>query len=164
MKIGIIIVFHNNELLIDKELFARQIEELSNVNFCLVNNESKDNTYEILKEIKELTENVSVVNIKKFKSDVSAIKAGARFMFSQSKYKHLGYVNMNLLNNKFQGLNSILDRIIKYQDEIIEYDNMSKAKYKKRTNPFQSMFSALDYLTKITLEKQPEKIIYLSKL
>jgi hypothetical protein len=53
MKIGLIIIFYNNENGINKYLFSKQIKKTQNINFCLVNNCSNDKTYQILKEIKE---------------------------------------------------------------------------------------------------------------
>lgn len=164
MKTGIIIVFHNHETHIDKALFIRYADQLSNLKFCLVNNESRDNTYDILKEIKEECNNVSVVNIKKFKSDVSAVKAGARYMYNQHKFKNLGYVNVNLLNYKYQDLNYILQAILQHQDSIIEYHKTVTSKQNRKTTLFQKLFSVIDYLTKLKLEKRAENIVYLSKL
>ena len=66
MKIGIIIIFYNNENGINKYLFSKQIKKTQNINFCLVNNCSNDKTYQILKEIKEeCGSTVSIVNVKK---------------------------------------------------------------------------------------------------
>lgn len=164
MKTGIIIVFHNYEKHIDKALFIKYAEQLSNIKFCLVNNESKDDTYEILKEIKEQSKNVSVVNIKKFKSDVSAVKAGARYMNSHNKFKHLGYVNTNLLDNEYPKLNYIIQALLEHQDSIFDYDKKINAKQIKRATLFQKLFSVIDYLSKLKLEKQVENIVYVSKL
>lgn len=163
MKTGIIIVFHNSESIINKDEFIRYIKQLAPLIFCLVNNESKDNTYELLKEIKEQTENVYVVNIKKFKSDLSAVRAGARFMFNQHKYKHLGYVNLNLLNRKYQDLNYIFQGIIEYQDSILEYDQNIKKGQIKRSTMFQRLFSVIDYLSKLKIDKETQSIRFQSK-
>ena len=70
MNTGIIIVFHNNEALINKEIFIKYIQQLTNIVFCLVNNESKDNTYAILKEMKRQSQNIHIVNIKKHQSEL----------------------------------------------------------------------------------------------
>ncbi|WP_290470252.1 glycosyltransferase [Lacinutrix sp. MedPE-SW] len=83
MKIGIIIIFHNNEDDIDTKYFIDKISQTKHLELCFVNNESRDSTYQLLEEIKYQCSNVSIVNIKKFKSDVSAVRAGARYMFSQ---------------------------------------------------------------------------------
>ena len=83
MKTGIIIIFHNNEKHIDTDIFVKQLRQSNNIQFCLVNNASKDNTMQALQEVKDAgLPNVSLVDIRKFKSDVSAVRAGARFMFS----------------------------------------------------------------------------------
>ena len=89
MKIGIIIIFYNNENDIDKDLFSKQIKKTQNIKFCLVNNCSKDKTYQILKEIKEECDSiVSIVNVKKIGSETSAKRAGARYMINQFELKY----------------------------------------------------------------------------
>ncbi|MBT8260150.1 MAG: family 2 glycosyl transferase, partial [Bacteroidia bacterium] len=89
---------------------------------CFVNNDSNDSTQLLLNEIKEHCSNVSVVNIKKNKSDLSTVRAGARFMFSQFNLKHIGYVNTNILENKTNDLNRLIKIITKNQDSIIKHN------------------------------------------
>lgn len=146
MKIGIIIVFHDNEKEIDTTFFIEQIKQTSNLELCLVNNNSKDNTFDLLRDVKEECNNVSVVNVRKFKSDMSAVKAGARFMFNEFNLKHLGYVSTNMLNIKHHGLNELLKVISDNQDIILNYDIKM---LKKKQTLFQSLFSLLDYLKKL---------------
>jgi hypothetical protein len=164
MKIGVIIIFHNHEKEINIDLFTSNCNASKNIEFCLVNNDSKDDTYLILKEIKEACDNVSVVNIKKFKSDVSAVKSGARYMYNNFKLNHIGYVNLNLLNKRYQGLSSIILAIIDHQDSIIEYDKAILKKHTMKKTLFQKLFSVVDYLTKIKIESQVENIEYLGRL
>ena len=147
MKIGIIIIFHNNEEEIETNFFIEQIKQASNLELCLVNNNSKDNTYSLLSDVKEACDNVSLVNVRKFKSDTSAVRAGARFMSSQFNLKHLGYVSVNMLNIKHHGLNGLVKLITDNQEAIINYNIESLTK--KRTL-FHRVFSLLDYLKKIT--------------
>ncbi|WP_405575325.1 glycosyltransferase [Winogradskyella sp. Asnod2-B02-A] len=146
MKTGIIIIFHNNEKEMDTTYFIEQIKQTSNLELCLVNNDSKDNTYDLLRDVKDECDNVSVVNVRKFKSDMAAVKAGARFMFSEFDLKHLGYVSINMLNIKYHGLNGLIEVITENQDAILNYK--IKTLQKKQTL-FQSLFSLLDYLKKI---------------
>ncbi len=103
MKTGIILIFHNNERDINSEIFIKDLQQTENIELCLVNNDSKDDTFRILQEIKEACKNVSVVNIKKFKSDISAVRAGARFMFNNFDMSHIGYVSTLEFNNKYLG-------------------------------------------------------------
>lgn len=146
MKNGIIIIFHNNEAQIDTSFFIEQIKQTSNLELCFVDNNSKDNTYEMLIDIKDSCSNVSVVNVKKFKSDMSAVKAGARYMFNEFNLKHIGYVSTSILKIKYHGLNELIKVIAENQEAILNYNMIS---LKRKQTLFQSLFSLLDYLKKI---------------
>jgi GT2 family glycosyltransferase len=121
MKIGIIIVFHNNEKEIDTKFFIEHLNQTTDLELCLVNNASKDKTYPLLKEIKETCTNASIVNIKKFKSANSAVRAGARYMFNQFDLNHLGYVSSNLMHINYQDLNGLIQSITENQDVLLNY-------------------------------------------
>ena len=97
MKLGIIIICHNNENDINIDNCVKYLNKVKDIEICLVNNNSKDNTYNVLKEIKEYCNHVSLVDIKKFKSDNSAVKAGARFMSSQFNLKYLGVFYISII-------------------------------------------------------------------
>ena len=149
MKTGIIIIFHNNENAIDPSFFIEQINQTSNLELCLVNNDSKDSTYDLLHEIKDSCDNVSVLNVRKFKSDVAAVKAGARFMYSAFQLKNVGYVSINMLNTKYYGVNGLIKIIAENQDVIINYRSNP---LKKKQTLFQSLFSVMDYLKNLKIE------------
>lgn len=149
MKTGIIIIFHNNDNEMDPSFFIEQIKQTSNLELCLVNNDSKDSTYDLLNEVKDSCDNVSVINIRKFKSDVAAVKAGARFLFSAFQLKNVGYVSINMLNTKYHGLNSLIKMIAENQDVI---NNYSHKTLKKKQTLFQSLFSVIDYLKNLEIE------------
>ncbi|MFT5249819.1 MAG: hypothetical protein ACI93P_001551 [bacterium] len=150
MKIGIIIIFNNNENDIDKDLFSKQIKKTQNIKFCLVNNCSKDKTYQILKEIKEECDSiVSIVNVKKIGSETSAKRAGARYMINQFELKHLGYINtkpVDLANDSFYNL---IKNISDYQKEILEYNIENLKKKEIRKMKYQSLFSVIENIKKI---------------
>ena len=154
MKTGIIIIFHNNEKEIDTSFFIEQIKQTKNLELCLVNNDSKDNTYQLLKEITEACNNVSVVNIKKFKPDNSAVRSGARFMFNKFDLKHLGYVTTNLLNIRYHGLNGLIKAINENEEFILDYNQNSVKKHKMKQTLFQSLFSVIGYLKNLKIENK----------
>lgn len=150
MKIGIIIIFHNNEIDINSKTFIKQVNQAKNIEFCLVNNASKDNTLNKLIEIKEARmDNVSIVDIKKFKSDLAAVRAGARFMTNQFNLHHLGYVSTNLINIKYEGLNVLIKLISENQKIILDYNINTIAKKEIKLTLFQSLFSIIDCLKKL---------------
>lgn len=163
MKTGIIIIFHNYEKEININFFISYCKKVRDIEFCLVDNDSKDDTYLLLEEVKEQCENVSIVNIKKFKSDVSAVKSGARYMYNHFKLNHLGYIHANLLNKQYQGFNTIIQTIIEHQEAIIKYDKKIIKSHRVRKTLFQKLFSVAEYLTKLELEKQVDNFHYQSK-
>lgn len=148
MKLGIIIICNNNENDIDICNCVKYLNNVKNMEICLVNNNSTDNTYDVLREIKENCENVSIVNIKKRKSDNSAVKAGARFMSSQFNIKHLGFINTNMIR-KYQNLSLLIKTIQDHQIDILEYNNRISNEKSMKQTMFQSLFSIVDYLSKI---------------
>ena len=160
MKIGIIIIFNNNEKDIDTDFFIKQIEQSFNLELCFVNNDSNDNTQLLLNEIKENCSNVSVVNIKKNTSDVSAVRAGARFMFSQFNLKHIGYVNTNVLENKTNKLNSLIKTITKNQDSILKHNIEVLKKQVVKPTLYQSLFSVVEYLKSLNKKIEFVKLQY----
>lgn len=150
MKIGIIIVFHNNENDIEPKCFVRHVNEAKDLALCLVNNASKDGTYELLKEIKaSCLGSVSLVDVKRFKSDVSAVRSGARVMFNQSDLKHIGYFNVNLFHTETCNISELIQIISKNQDTILKYNLKVMASKEMKQTLFQSVFSIADYLDKL---------------
>ena len=145
MKIGIIIICSNNENDIDIGLCIKHLNKVKDIEICLVNNNSKDNTYNILKEINERCKNVSIVNVKKLKSDNSAVKAGARFMSSQHNLKYLGFVNTNMIS-KYKDLSLLIKTIRDNQVDISKYNERFLNKKRKKLTMFQSLFPVMDYI------------------
>jgi glycosyltransferase involved in cell wall biosynthesis len=153
MKLGIIIICYNNEEGIDVSHCAKYLNKIKDIKICLVNNHSKDNTYEILKELKEDCENVSIVNIKKFKPDSSAVKAGARFMSSQYNLKYLGFVTMHRMQ-EYENLNRLLKDIKDNKGALLEYNQSFLNKKGIKLTMFQSLFSVIDYLERMQLKSK----------
>ncbi|GAA4270101.1 glycosyltransferase [Hyunsoonleella aestuarii] len=151
MKIGIIIICYNNENDIDIGQCAKYLNELKDIEICLVNNDSKDNTYNLLEELKEHCVNVSILDIKRFKSDNSAVRAGARFMSNQFSLKYLGYVNSNSLF-KYHSIVLLFKAIRDNQVDILNYNQSFLNKKGIRLTMFQSLFPVMDYLEKMNIE------------
>jgi hypothetical protein len=149
MKIGMIIIFRNNEEEIDTDFIIKQSNDAKNLEMCLVNNDSKDSTYEVLKEIKEACTNVSVVNIKKVKSDDSAIRAGARYMFNQLDLQHIGYLTTSSLQDKCNTPYTIIKVVSENQSEILKYNIQVRNNREVKQTLFKNLFSIIEYLKKI---------------
>ncbi|MGK0446490.1 MAG: glycosyltransferase involved in cell wall biosynthesis [Polaribacter sp.] len=151
MKLGIIIICYNIENDVDVAHCIKYLNEMEGIEICLVNNNSKDNTYDILKEVTESCENVSIVNIKQFKSDNSAVKAGARFMSNQFNLKHLGFINADTLS-QYDVLSLLIKKIRDNHVDISMYNQTISNKKEVKQTMFQSLFPVMDYLAEINIE------------
>ncbi|MBC8756991.1 glycosyltransferase [Kordia sp. YSTF-M3] len=90
MKIGILILFRNDETAIEVQKFVHLFAEKSKLSICFVNNGSTDKTLELLKEIQEdAMVPISIIDVKKDKGHSAAIKAGVRYLSSK---KELPYI------------------------------------------------------------------------
>lgn len=161
MKTGIIIIFHNNAKEIDTSFFIEQINQSLNLELCLVNNDSKDETNHLLNTIKASCSNVSVVNIRKFTSDNAAVKAGARYMYNAFELNHLGYVSINMLNIKYHGLNGLMKMICKNQELILNYNYKN---LKRKQTLKQRLFSVTDYLKQLKVNNHFINLQYQTNL
>lgn len=164
MKIGIIIIFHNNENEIDTKYFIEKINQAPGLKICFVNNDSRDYTYNRLKMVKEACDNVSLVNIKKSKSDISAVRAGARYMNNNFNLDFLGYVSINLLNTNYHGIKGLIKTITQNQQEILNFRSENDLSKPVKQTLFQSLFSLIDYLKSIEVKDSFIKIQSISRL
>ena len=97
MKVGIIIPCSDVEDKISVSQFADFINTESGHHLCFVNFGSKDNTLSLLHELEnEVGDLVSILDVKRNKGLVSAIKAGVRFLFNKSEIDSIGYFNEEL--------------------------------------------------------------------
>ena len=154
MKLGIIIIFHNNEDVIDKEFFISQLNQAKNIEFCFVNNTSSDKTYQYLKAIKEDCKRVSLVDIKKYTTQSIAVKAGVRFLFNEFELNHIGFVCANELKEEQQNLNDLLKSINANKDFILEYDIKMIERHKIKKSIMNRIFSVIEYLKVLKPTKQ----------
>lgn len=100
MKVGIIIPCSDVEDKISVNQFADFINTESGYHLCFVNFGSKDNTLSLLHELEnEVGDLVSILDVKRNKGLVSAIKAGVRFLFNKSEIDSIGYFNEELPNS-----------------------------------------------------------------
>lgn len=158
MKLGIIIIFHDNEDIIDTDFFISHLNQVKNIEFCLVNNASSDKTYQLLKEIKEDCSCVSLVDIKKYTTESIAVKAGARFLFNVYELNHTGYVITSPRNKEQFSLNDLLKAISANKDFILDYDIKIIERLKTKKSIMNRIFSVIEYLKVLKQNKQLLKV------
>ena len=83
MKLGIIVICHKNAPQVDKKEWIKFSEKSSEFEICFVNDESHHNTRKILSDFQRLHTNISTVNVRKLKPNLTAVRAGARFMVNR---------------------------------------------------------------------------------
>ncbi len=141
MKKGIVILFHDNASDVDKDYFTKKMDYAKNLQICLVDNNSKDETYQVLSEIAEDCENVSIVNVKKHKTDISAARAGVRFLSNKYNLSEIAYICYDLLPSNQRGLDEFFKLLIENQHSSLnpKFNYVENGKSKKTL--FQSLFS-----------------------
>ena len=141
MKIGILIIFRNDEKQIDVQKFIELFTEKNKLSICFVNNGSTDNTFELLKEIKEeSTDSISLIDVKKNRGHHAAIKAGVRYLTSKNDLPYILCLQ-NFTSKDFLMLEKGI-RIIQQEKEIVQ-DLFSKTKQLTHKNVF-SLYEILE--------------------
>ena len=144
MKIGVIIIFRNNESSINVDDLKKQIKSTDAMRFCFVDNNSKDNTVQLLNEVKEDSEEkIEIVEIKKVVTEPMAKRAGARYLFNNYNLKYTGFINLESLKGEGASLNAILEHIA--QDEsFIEEVKTKMDNGNAKQSFFKGIFSIVD--------------------
>lgn len=149
MKIGIIIIFRNNESSIRVENLAKHMRSTDIVKFCLVDNYSSDNTLQLLHEIKEeCLDKVEIVEIKKIVSESMAKRAGARYLSSNYNLKYVGFINLDSVQNRGENLESILEQIAQNDNYITDLKTLID-KNNTKQNFIKGVFSIVDSIKEI---------------
>lgn len=149
MKIGVIIIFRNNESSIKVENLAKYMQSTDFVKFCLVDNNSKDSTMQLLNEIKEnCTDKVEIVEIKKMVSESMAKRAGARYLSSNYNLKYVGFINLDSVQNRGENLESILEQIAQNDSYVNDLKTLID-KNNTKQNFIKGVFSIVDSIKEI---------------
>jgi hypothetical protein len=140
MNSGVIIIFSNFEKEIanyDKQNLLR----ISTNKICFVNNASKDNTLNILKNLKfESQNNIQILDIKQDKGLKYALKAGARLLLSESEFDFIVYLKSSTL----QYLEVLEEYLTNFQEKKQDYNSLSS---RSKRNVLNDVFS-IDELLK----------------
>jgi len=154
MKLGIIFIFRNSCKYIDQQYLIKNLNKAENLEICFVDNCSTDETYQILKSVKDSGKNISLVNIKKLKTDDSAVRAGARFMFNNFDINHIGFVTTKQINH--ESFNDLIKEICKNHEAILSYNQMIVREQKIRKTLFQKLFSVDGHIKAIKSQNKTQ--------
>ena len=148
--VGIILIFHNNENNLNFDLITQTLNAASELHFCLVNNGSVDNTLDLLNNVKQQSKNqISVLDIKKYKSEIFALKSATRYLNSVEKIKHYGYLEIEKTTSI-----TILNRLIKSNNKAPITLNMPHVVNSKENRLLiKNVFYLMDYLNLLVNNK-----------
>ena len=78
MDVSVVIPTYNSELIIDKLVNKISLDTVSSYEIIVVNDKSKDNTFQKLKRIKNETPNLKIINLKENIGQVGATLVGVQ--------------------------------------------------------------------------------------
>lgn len=108
MRVGIIIPCYNEEKRLNIKAIRKWLNDFNDFHLCFVNDGSKDDTLNILLQFKEeYNERITIINKKKNQGKSMAIRAGARFFYSISTIKYVGYFDADF-SNGFESFNDLI--------------------------------------------------------
>ena len=136
MKIGVIIVFGEENDCIPISDLITHINESYEIEFCLVNNMC-DSIQDILMEICHNCDNASVIYIRRKKTFHSAQRAGTRYLSSISNLNQITYIT----EIKSEEIIKVMSGLIKNRNEIIAKIIEQRRTDKVKPTLFQSLLS-----------------------
>lgn len=146
MKIGIIIPCYNEEKRLNVSAFQDFLNTEKNYHLCFVNDGSNDNTLSILKELQSnQKEKVSVVNMRKNSGKASAVRHGARYLYSRKGIEYLGFIDADLSTN-FKDFKALVRTLKKNNNLDMVYGSRKKGHGKIQRSFFRYIFSQITKL------------------
>jgi hypothetical protein len=137
MRLGIIILFDGDNEEVNQDNMLDYYENSRDLEICLVNNNdvlcSSMHISSYLLNIK----NLYVLNIRKSKLDTSAVRAGARFMYSRFQYEHLGHISCSSFDEVLQ----VIKMVLTNKGAIIKWSQSRNRGASRKRTQFQSIFS-----------------------
>jgi len=97
MKTGIIIPCYNEEKRLNQEAFVRFAQEHEDYHLCFVNDGSKDRTLHVLNRMRaQAPSGISIVDVKKNSGKATAVRAGARYLYTLDEIAYIGFMDADL--------------------------------------------------------------------
>ena len=140
MKTGIIIPCYNEEKRLNQEAFISFAKEHEDYHLCFVNDGSKDRTLEVLHAMRaEVPNGISIVDVKKNSGKATAVRAGARFLYSQSTISYIGFIDADL-STDFRDFKDLV-KTIKRENKAVVFGSRNSGGGEIERNVMRNMFS-----------------------
>ncbi len=143
MKTGIIIPCYNEEKRLNVQAFIDFIKTHDNYHLCFVNDGSKDNTLEVLDQIKEArTIKVSIIDMKRNKGKAAAVRAGARYLFNRQDVDYIGFIDADL-STDFEDFKRLVSTIHQNDELSLVYGSRGLGGENIKKDPLRKLFSRI---------------------
>ncbi|NER12765.1 glycosyltransferase [Leptobacterium flavescens] len=112
MNYGIVVPCYNESSRLSKASFKEFINSHKDYHFCFVNDGSKDNTLDLLKQLKEECSNeISILNFPEKRGKSSAILEGIQFLYSVPSFEQIGFLDADLSVSfdEYKEMNQLLE-------------------------------------------------------
>ena len=140
MKTGIIIPCYNEEKRLNVQAFIDFIKTHDNYHLCFVNDGSKDNTLEVLDQIKEArTIKVSIIDMKRNKGKAAAVRAGARYLFNRQDVDYIGFIDADL-STDFEDFKRLVSTIHQNNELALVYGSRGLGGDNIKKDPLRKLF------------------------
>jgi len=126
MKTGIIIPCYNEEKRLNQDAFVSFILENEDYHLCFVNDGSKDKTLDVLHTMKDQAPGaISIIDVKKNSGKATAVRAGARFLYSQPYISNIGFMDADL-STDFRDFKDLV-KTLKQDDKMVVFGSRNAA-------------------------------------
>ncbi|AXT20354.1 glycosyltransferase [Flavobacteriaceae bacterium AU392] len=143
MKTGIIIPCYNEGNRLNVEAFLKFIKYNEDYYLCFVNDGSKDNTLEVLADMKDrFSSRISIIDVKKNAGKASAVRVGARYLFNKQDIDYIGFIDADL-STDFEDFKNLVYKLKNLNDVTLVYGSRGKEGGQIERNVFRNIFSKI---------------------
>ena len=143
MKTGIIIPCYNEEKRLDVDAFVEFIKSHSKYHLCFVNDGSKDNTLQVLRDIqKQVQARISIVDVKKNAGKAAAVRSGARYLFNRQDIDYIGFIDADL-STDFNNFKKLVETLQNNDNLFLVHGSRGKGEGQIERNLFRNIFSKM---------------------
>jgi CheY-like chemotaxis protein len=124
--IGVVIPCYNEAERLLREEFKKFIDKNLGYHLCFVNDGSKDNTLEVLEELRKGHEDhISIYNCEKNGGKAEAVRLGMLHLSKQSQFDYIGFLDADLSTN-FEDFQDLVTTIASSNYKIVSGSRMAR--------------------------------------
>lgn len=124
--IGVVIPCYNEEKRLLGNEFKAFVHQNLGYHLCFVNDGSKDNTLQVLEELKKGKEDyISIYNCEKNGGKAEAVRLGMLHLANQNQYDYIGFLDVDLSTN-FEDFKELVKTISTSNFQIVSGSRMSR--------------------------------------